>query len=172
MKYFLFMILSVFFCTSASAERSPAENEYISSVFNGSPPPIKKILIKGELKIGMKSIMGSTYRKLRIKYWEKDLKTLWILESIGKYEPITAGFVLSKCKILDAKVLVYREQIGWEVKYPSFLKQFNGATLGDNLKLKENIDGISGATLSVRSMDRMARAALLLHQNASDLKCS
>ena len=84
MKYFLFMILSVFFCTSASAERSPAENEYISSVFNGSPPPIKKILIKGELKIGMKSIMGSTYRKLRIKYWEKDLKTLFPKKSWKK----------------------------------------------------------------------------------------
>ena len=60
--------------------------------------------------------MGENYRKAIFSYWVKDNKTIWILNSIGKYKPITAGFVVENCKIDSAHVLVYREQIGYEIK--------------------------------------------------------
>ena len=54
--------------------------------------------------------------------------------------------------ILKAKVLVYREDYGGEIGSKRWLKQFIGKTQNDELKYKDNIAAISGATISVRSM--------------------
>ena len=54
--------------------------------------------------------------------------------------------------ILKAKVLVYREDYGGEIGSKRWLKQFIGKNPDDELKYKENIAAISGATISVRSM--------------------
>jgi Na+-translocating ferredoxin:NAD+ oxidoreductase RnfG subunit len=54
--------------------------------------------------------------------------------------------------ILKARVLVYREDYGGEIGSKRWLKQFIGKTQDDELKYRENIVAISGATISVRSM--------------------
>ena len=54
--------------------------------------------------------------------------------------------------ILKAKVLVYREDYGGEIGSKRWLKQFIGKTQNDELRYRENIVAISGATISVRSM--------------------
>ncbi|HKK12069.1 MAG TPA: FMN-binding protein [Flavobacteriaceae bacterium] len=54
--------------------------------------------------------------------------------------------------VLKAKVLVYREDYGGEIGSKRWLKQFIGKTQDDELKYRENIVAISGATISVRSM--------------------
>jgi len=54
--------------------------------------------------------------------------------------------------ILETKILVYREDYGGEIGSKRWLKQFQGKTQDDNLKLGDNIVAISGATISVRSM--------------------
>ena len=116
------------------------EKQYINDIFSSSSPLKKKLIIKGELKKNLKSIMGKYYNKIIISYWTIENKSLWILNSIGKYKPITAGFVTEDCLITNAKVLVYREQIGYEIKYPKFTNQLLGAKLRDDLKLVNNID--------------------------------
>jgi len=68
--------------------------------------------------------------------------------------------VVSDGKIVQVRVLTYRESRGGEVRYPAFLKQYQGAELQIDQHLNRNIDGISGATLSVNAMNRMARLAL------------
>ncbi len=98
------------------------------------------------------------------KYWQHGNKTAWILEEIGKVEFITAGFVVEDGKITDVRVLTYRESRGGEVRYQSFVQQFKGAILKEDTFLDRPIDGISGATLSVWSMKRMARLALYYDQ--------
>ena len=101
---------------------------------------------------------------LRIKYWKKDDRSAWILEEIGKERPITAGIVINDNKIELITVLAFRESRGWEVRYPFFTDQFSDAALKENKQLDRHIDGISGATLSVNAMTKMARLALFLHQ--------
>jgi Na+-translocating ferredoxin:NAD+ oxidoreductase RnfG subunit len=59
------------------------------------------------------------------------------------------------------KVLAYRESRGWEVKHPAFTQQFVEASLVEN-KLDKHIDGITGATLSVRAMTKVVTLALYL----------
>lgn len=101
---------------------------------------------------------------MRTRYWKKGNKSVWILEEIGKTKPITVGVVIDNNKISQLKVLAFRESRGWEVKHDFFTKQFKGSQLDDDLRLSQHIDGISGATLSVRALDKIARLALFFNQ--------
>jgi hypothetical protein len=62
------------------------------------------------------------------------------------------------------RVLAFRESRGWEVRYPFFTDQFSGIQLTPDRQLDRTVDGISGATLSVRALKKLARLALYLHQ--------
>jgi len=58
----------------------------------------------------------------------------------------------SNARVVHAKVLVYREEYGGEIGSKRWLRQFNGMDGNDRVGLDTNIDAISGATISVRSM--------------------
>ena len=137
----------------------------------GSPVPKPEVLwLTKDVAAKATRILGHAPYQLRQRYWKSGDKTAWILEEIGKEEPITAGFVVENGKLLQARVLVYRESRGGEVRYPAFLKQYEGAALDADQQLDRSIDGISGATLSVRAMGRMARLALYFDQLSRDKK--
>lgn len=141
---------------------------FVAESFGGTAPPVRSLAIQGPLKDKMAKIMGGYYRLSEAQYWSKDGRTAWILEDIGKYEPITTGFVVdANGKLERVKVLIYRESHGWEVKHEFFTRQFRGAGLKREKKLDKRIDGISGATLSVNALKRMSALALLLHENVS-----
>lgn len=55
-------------------------------------------------------------------------------------------------EIIQSKVLIYREEYGGEIGSKRWLKQFIGLTGKDRVSYETNIDGIAGATISVRSM--------------------
>ena len=93
------------------------------------------------------------------------MQSVWILEEIGKTQPITFGVVVQDSKILTIKVLAFRESRGWEIKQEFFTGQFLQASMDDDLHLDRSIDGISGATLSVQAMTRIARLALLFDRD-------
>ena len=142
--------------------------DFISEIFLSKPPESSFIILKSDLRNSVSSILGHPYGGLIIKYWEKEGRTAWILEEIGKSEPITFGIVIKNNKIEKIKVLAFRESRGWEVRYPAFTKQFNGVGL-DGDKLDKRIDGISGATLSFWAMTGVSRVALFLHQHLSKI---
>ncbi len=54
--------------------------------------------------------------------------------------------------IKKSKVLIYRENYGRQIGSQRWLKQFVGKRYGDPLAYGENIDAISGATISAKSM--------------------
>lgn len=58
----------------------------------------------------------------------------------------------SNLKVKHAKILIYREEYGGEIGSKRWLKQFLGKSGGDRVDHETNIDGIAGATISVRSM--------------------
>lgn len=137
---------------------------FLADTFNHVVPSPKVIWVKGKLGDQIKSILGHRYPSLRIRYWQVDERTAWILEEIGKDKPISTGIVINNNRLERLKVLIFKESRGWEVKYPFFTQQFKNAQLDNNLALGQNIDNISGATLSVRAVKKMARLALLLNQ--------
>ncbi len=137
--------------------------------------PSKQYLwLTGEVKKQTIRILDHPYPKLRVPYWQSgrtdNLKTLWILEEIGKHKPITVGIVIVNQQIQSLRILKFRESRGWEVKLPSFTRQFDGIALSpphdlNNTQLTSHIDGISGATLSVRAVTKLSKLALLLQQH-------
>jgi len=141
---------------------------FIDEVFGGARPAPRKIWIKAELADAARAILGHDLGVLRLSYWGAAGRTAWILDDIGKDQPITAGIVVNNGAIESVRVLIFRETRGWEVRYPFFTDQFKGATLRGKDQLDRGIDGISGATLSVGALTRMARLALLLHAHSAD----
>ena len=67
-----------------------------------------------------------------------------------------------KCKKTNASYLL----LEFEYTGPAFTDQFRGLKLTNDHLLTARIDGISGATLSVRALTKLARVALLLDRFA------
>ncbi|PKV48250.1 FMN-binding protein [Aquimarina sp. MAR_2010_214] len=55
-------------------------------------------------------------------------------------------------RIKKSKVLIYREDYGRQIGSQRWLKQFIGLQISDTIEYGGNIDAISGATISARSM--------------------
>ncbi|MGH8609816.1 MAG: FMN-binding protein [Gammaproteobacteria bacterium] len=140
--------------------------EFLRETFENRVPPPTRLLIGDDLRGKVKEILGHDLGVSRLRYWTRDGRTAWILEEIGKTQPITTGIVVSHGEIERIKVLIFRESRGWEVRYPFFTDQFRGTGLTDQNRLDRDIDGISGATLSVRALENLARLALLLHEHS------
>jgi hypothetical protein len=127
----------------------------------------QKLWFSKPVKQNLKKIFGHKYPGMRISYWsnnENSHQTAWILNEIGKVKPITFGVVVKSQQIEAIYVMVFRESRGWEIKQSFFTNQFLGASLTDRLRLNQHVDSISGATLSVIAMKKVARAALYLSQ--------
>jgi hypothetical protein len=137
---------------------------FIAEVFNNNAPKPGVIWLNKDIKAQLKDILGHNYKGLRVRYWQQDDRTAWILDEIGKDKPITTGIVVNQGRIERVRILVFRESRGWEVRHSFFTEQFDDARLNENRELDRGIDNISGATLSVRAVTRLARVALLLDQ--------
>ncbi|NOQ93635.1 MAG: FMN-binding protein [Methylophaga sp.] len=137
------------------------DQDFLAETFNQIVPKSQVVWVKGELAATITEILGHKYVGLRIRYWRTEQRSVWILEEIGKEKPITFGVVIANEKIETIKVLAFRESRGGEIRHPAFTQQFREARL-DTLQLDRHIDGVSGATLSVRAMTDVARMALYL----------
>ena len=161
------MSITLFTIQSYAKGTYQQPEEFISDAFKSLVPEPNIIWIKDELRQQIESILQHKYKTKRTRYWSKNNRSVWILEEIGKKKPITVGIIIDEHKISLLKVLIFRETRGWEVRYPFFSKQFNQLSLTNNNELSKNIDGISGATLSVRALTKLARIALLLNKHST-----
>jgi hypothetical protein len=143
---------------------------FIEEVFDGAPPKPSVIWLNKELKQRLEDILAHSYKGLRIRYWKDENKSAWILDEIGKEKPITTGFVIKDGKIERVKILVFRESRGWEVRHAFFTDQFKQAALIEDNELDTTIDNVSGATLSVRAVTKLAKIALLLDAKVNTQK--
>ena len=77
-----------------------------------------------------------------------------ITEEIGKYRPITFMLgITPDFRVKAAAVLVYRESRGGEVRHTRFLRQYRGKSSEDPIRINADIINVSGATMSVRSLN-------------------
>jgi len=165
-SFISFLLISTLLCTANAHAKGTYQQpeDFISNAFKQSAPEPDIIWIKGELRQEIENILQHKYKAKRIRYWKKQQRSVWVLEEIGKKKPITVGIIIDNKKINQLKVLIFRETRGWEVRYPFFSKQFNQLSITNNNELSSTVDGISGATLSVRALTKLARIALLLNQ--------
>jgi hypothetical protein len=142
--------------------------QFLDRAFGGSPPAPGIVWLSGDRKSTVREILEHDYPALRLRYWCADERSAWTLEEVGKDLPITVGVVVERNYIDSIRVLTYRENRGGEVATPAFTDQFNGIELTPDGALNKQIDGITGATLSVRALSRLATLALYLH---TDVGC-
>lgn len=157
-----FLVLSAAVASADTVYLTPAD--FLRQTFETVPVPAV-IWLDHATQAQLTAVLGHRYPQARLRYWRAAHKTVWILDEVGKDYPITAGFIVADAHIERAQVLIYRETRGFEIHLPAFLRQFVGARL-DGAHLSQDVDGITGATLSVDAMRRMARAALVLNRLA------
>lgn len=139
--------------------------DFVNHAFSGQTPTPSVLWATGAIKERVSDILGHPPAALRYRYWANGARSAWVLEEIGKAEPITVGVVIEAGKIEKITVLEFRESRGDEVRHAFFTSQFIGATLAANDRLDRDIDGISGASLSVRALTKIAQLALFLDQS-------
>jgi hypothetical protein len=143
-----------------------SNQDFLNEVFEKHTPKPKILWLTKKIKPSVTKILGNKPKQLRVRYWGNENKTAWILEEIGKEKLITFGIVVIKNKIQLFKVLSFRESRGWEIVQPFFSDQYSNIALKEDLSLNKKIDGISGATLSVRASKKMAQLALFFHKHS------
>lgn len=165
-KFLSSLLIYLTFTSGLMAAVYQEPEAFLSEVFSADVPDSSVIWLTGDRKKISSEILGHRYSSLRIRYWQRANRTTWILEEVGKDLPITIGFVIEDGRIKQTRVLIFRESRGWEIRHPFFTKQFDQAQLDEHRHLDRTIDGISGATLSVRAMKKLARLSLYLDEQA------
>jgi len=138
--------------------------QFVSHAFNGEIPKAKVLWLSADDKATISGIMSHQYKRLRLRYWQKNDETVWVIDEIGKEKPITIGVHIKNEQVVELKVLAYRESRGDEVRHDFFTKQFKSASLTKEYMLNQHIDGITGATMSVRALTKVARLSLWLNK--------
>jgi Na+-translocating ferredoxin:NAD+ oxidoreductase RnfG subunit len=88
-------------------------------------------------------------------------------EVIGKHELITYAVGLDPQGVVRGiEILDYRETRGGEVRDPRWRSQFKGKHAGDALRLGQDIQNLSGATLSCRHITDGVRRLVALYDVA------
>ena len=141
-------------------------NEVLEQAFPNTTAQQETLWLTNEVKERFEEQLGFEVFGLRQRYWQGDGKTLWILDEIGKEYPITFAFVVENNAINSAIVMEYRESRGGEIRHDFFRQQYNGVRLSES-KLNQSIDSITGATMSVDAMSKMAKQALWLHREVN-----
>ena len=164
------MLMVIFLPALVSAESVyETRAQFLNRAFSSGPPQPAVTWLSGERKSMVRQLLDHDYPALRLRYWCRDSRSAWVLEEIGKELPITVGIIIERDYISSLRVLTYRENRGGEVATASFSDQFEGVSLKDDGGLATQIDGITGATLSVQALSRLATMALFLH---ADSDCS
>ena len=137
-------------------------NDFKADVFADNGGEKKALWLTKPRKEEALRVLGDSLNQARIRFHSDGETHLWVLSEIGKEKPITFGVVTHKGAIDRVEVMVFRESRGDEIRLPQYTAQYQGQRLTDDGELSSSVDGISGATYSVRSMKKVAKLALLL----------
>ncbi len=88
-------------------------------------------------------------------------------DEMGLHLPITFAVKLSaRGQVLRQEIMVYREQRGDEVRDKRFRNQFKGKTVDDPIVANNDIDCVSGATISSHAIAVGVRRTVVLFDEA------
>ena len=113
-----------------------------------------------ELKVLVQNKVKQRFYRDELYYWNisnNDTTIAYALMDnvLGKSMPITFLVILNnEGNILASEVIKYREAYGSEVGHKNWLAQFTNSTDTSQFKVGKNIDGISGATISMNSLSK------------------
>ena len=127
-----------------------------------------KYSVSKKIKKEIQSLTKQKFYRDQIFYWtikiNDELHYALMDNTIGKTMPITFLVIFNeKQEVIHSKIIKYREWYGGEISGKKWLAQFNGMKNDSLYKHGKEIDGISGATLSVKSFTKgISKLSLLL----------
>ena len=71
-------------------------------------------------------------------------------------------------EIINTTIIKYRESFGGEIKHTGWLAQFNNRNNQSSYKVGKDIDGITGATISVNSISKGIHKITILYPLIKD----
>ncbi len=135
----------------ALAQAFPNASRFTKEEFVLTPDQIRKLKTEAKIRIGPKH-----QSKITLFTAKKDEQVLgYVFEDVvlGKWGIIHYVLALNKKgAVLKVIILDYSEIRGRPIARNRFLKQYKGKTYRNPVRLKKDIDGISGATISSRSI--------------------
>ena len=124
----------------------------LEKTFQVSGFSLNPITISDTLRVELPKEIND-YNFFRISKGNDYLGYVFVDKALAKISKFDYMVVFNtKLEVVHSKVLIYREEYGGEIGSKRWLKQFIGKTGGDRVNHETNIDGIAGATISVRSM--------------------
>lgn len=175
----LVMLAVLLTATASSAEEPPTEEEIgtvevlaseaeaLAAIFPDADSAQPGLLrVKPAIAADLHARLGWEIRDTAFVFYrifEAGQPLGWAVvgEEKGKYRPITymAG-IDTTLRIVDVRVLIYRESRGGEIRHTRFLKQYRGKSLESPLRINRDIVNITGATISVNALNVGVRKAL------------
>lgn len=152
------------------------EDEALKEAFPDSAFKKQTIELTSYLKERITENLGKNVYEASIDVFEATLGGAiqgygFVMNQVGKTKNIT--FMVSidtEGTVVAVKILTFRESQGFEVKNKRWLAQFKGKDLLSRLRVKKDIDNISGATMSSRAVTKgVARAISMFHALKDDL---
>lgn len=131
-----------------------------------APHPLE---LSAEQKSAIEQASGVRVRNLKPKVWrafngERPAGWFFVDEVIGKHEFITYALALdTNGAVRGIEVMDYRETYGYEIRDAEWRRQFAGKRDGDALKLGDDIQNVTGATLSCRNVTNGVKRLLAMH---------
>ena len=152
-----------------------ASEVFITSQFGDSVSiKMNTLHLNAELKSQLQNTIRQTFYRDELYYWtisqnDSTLAHAFLDNVLGKSMPITFLVLFNtEGEIISSEVIKYREAYGGEVGNKNWLSQFIHFSDTSDYSVGKNIDGISGATISVNSLSRGIRKIALLYPLVKD----
>ncbi len=140
--------------------KSAAEKFVVTQFSDNVNLSMHTLTLPSALKSKVQNNVKQTFYRDNLYYWEitnedSTLAYAFLDNVIGKSMPITFIVIINqKGEIMASHVVKYRESYGGEIGNKNWLSQFNKLTNSSEYIVGKNIDGISGATISVNSLSK------------------
>lgn len=169
MKFYLILILTSQILFSGQIKEIAIEHihKFFGDEINISS---HKFSIPISVKSQIQNTVKQSFFRDNVYYWQikaNDNLYFAVMDNvIGKSMPITFLTIFDfKGKVLNSSIIKYREGYGGEVSGKAWLSQFNGMTNDSLYNYPRHISGISGATISVKSVTKgISKLSLLFSE--------
>lgn len=150
----------------ARAEIFMSDEQAARQMFPTLVMTAKTIELKPEHIEKIEKASGESVRDKALKVFMAKSGEMMVVDRVlGKHELITYAIGIDASgKVKQIEVLEYKETYGHEIKRAEWRKQFYGKDKAAQIKLKEDIQNISGATLSCKHLTDGVRRVLQTYE--------
>lgn len=163
----LFAAIQFMFVTNANAQHYYSVPEILTYLFPKSDKVDfeKKYLSNTQIQSIRKDLKTSDVMKdwtVYVAHTKNNVDGYAIIDNVfGKEKPITYVVSISPTgEVKEVELLEYRESHGGQVKNKAFRNQFVGKMVKDPIKIGQDIQHVSGATISSKSIAFGVKRAL------------